>query len=123
MTTDATEHQQRGISMDKDLRRRLIAELLELDSGESLVTWGSEWKIAVLQRGWVYVGRFSRSGDECLLTDAACIRVWGTTKGLGEIAANGPTSKTVLDPCPDVRFHVLTAVLLLDCASEKWASR
>lgn len=100
---------------------------LLLEEGEStdagVPSSGSGIKIAVLQRGWVYVGKFSRTGDDCLLTDAACIRVWGTTKGLGEIAVGGPTPKTVLDPCPDVRFHILTAVLLLDVDEDKWARR
>lgn len=84
---------------------------------------GSAVKIAVLQRGWVLVGKFSRDGDDCLLTDAAVIRRWGTTDGLGQLAREGKRPSTVLDPCPDVRFHVLTAVLLLDCEDEAWASR
>ncbi len=43
----------------------------------------------VLQRGWVMVGEFSKVGSDCSLTNAAVIRYWGTTKGLGEIAENG----------------------------------
>ena len=35
------------------------------------------------------------------LTNASVIRYWGTVAGLGEIAADGPTSKTRLDPIPD----------------------
>ena len=42
-------------------------------------------KIVVLQRGWVYIGRFSRTGNDCKLTNASCIRIWGTTKGLAEL--------------------------------------
>lgn len=80
-------------------------------------------KIVVLQRGWVAVGEFSQAGDICRLEPAAIVRRWGTpNKGLGEIAANGPTSATVLDKCPRLSFHVLTAVLMMDCAEEKWAS-
>lgn len=81
-------------------------------------------KIVVLQRGWTLVGRFSVDGNGTHqhLTDASVIRRWGTTKGLGEIAENGPTDNTVLDRCPPATFHELTVVFTLDCAEEKWAS-
>ncbi len=45
-----------------------------------------------------------------------------TTKGLGEIAAGGPTLKTVLDKCPPVSFHELTAIATIDCEAGKWTS-
>lgn len=77
-------------------------------------------RIVVLQRGWVVVGFFSKEGEQCKLDVASVIRVWGTTKGLGEIAKGGPTSKTVLDPCPPIRFHELTSVMMIDCVGEKW---
>ena len=77
-------------------------------------------KIAVLQRGWVFIGRFSQEGEQCKLTNAACIRIWGTKSGIGEIAAGGPTKNTVLDRCPDVNFHVLTAILVMDCTEARW---
>ena len=82
-------------------------------------------KIVVLQRGWVLVGRWSRDEDleEERLTTASVIRRWGTSKGLGEIAENGPTGSTVLDPCPDATFHPLTVVFKLDCTEEAWASK
>src|SRR5574343_1520793 len=80
-------------------------------------------RIVILQRGWVAVGYFTQSGSMCELSSASIIRVWGTTKGLGEIAKDGPTSKTVLDPCPKIRFHELTAIAMIDCAEEKWITR
>ena len=55
-------------------------------------------KIVVLQRGWIYVGRFERNGNDCKLHNASCIRTWGTTKGLQELV-NGITSTTKLDKC------------------------
>jgi len=79
-------------------------------------------RIVILQRGWVFVGRFTRTGNDCLLTNAAVIRIWGTTKGLGQIAEGGPTSITVLDRCPDVRFNELTTVAYIDCVESKWTS-
>ena len=81
----------------------------------------SEIKIVFLQRGNVLVGRLSRDGDMCELTDASVIRRWGTTQGIGEIALGGPTGETVLDPCGTVTFHILTTVMVIDCAEGKWA--
>ncbi len=77
-------------------------------------------KIVILQRGWVFIGRLS--GDEDLVLEGAKnVRIWGTTKGLGEIALNGPTSKTVLDPAGRVSFHLLTVVAIIDCDESKWS--
>ena len=80
-------------------------------------------KIVILQRGWVMVGRFERNGNDCKLHDASVIRSWGTTKGLGEIAKNGATDKTVLDKCYGVvEFDYLTVVATISCKEEKWES-
>ncbi len=81
-------------------------------------------RICVLQRGWVVVGRFSQQGSECKLKDANVIRTWGTSKGLGEIAENGPVKdKTILDACPDVIFHELVGVFQIQCKAAKWESK
>lgn len=80
-------------------------------------------KIAILQRGWVMVGRFTRDGSDCTLYDAAVIRAWGTTRGLGEIAQGGPTNKTILDKCGTVQFDYLTVVALMDCEESKWTGK
>ena len=77
-------------------------------------------RIVILQRGWVMVGRYSESGDDCKLESASVIRIWGTSHGLGEIAQDGPTSLTKLDKCPTVRFHRLTVVATMDCEESKW---
>lgn len=80
-------------------------------------------KIVVLQRGWVYVGYFTRDdGTGCKLTNASNIRVWGTTKGLPELV-NGPTKATVLDKCDgEVEFDWLTVVYTITCNSAKWVN-
>lgn len=80
----------------------------------------TEWRIVVAQRGWVFVGRWEQDGDNVTLHEAKCIRVWGTTKGLGELAASGPTAKTVLDPCGTVRLHTLGVVVTLDTKVTAW---
>lgn len=81
----------------------------------------SKKQIVILQRGWVVVGDYSMEKEECLLQNASIIRVWGTQKGLGEIAENGPTTSTKLDSCPDLRFHPLTVIARMDVNDANWA--
>jgi hypothetical protein len=77
-------------------------------------------KIVVLQRGWVYIGRFERNGNDCQLHNAYCIRVWGTTKGLQELV-NGATTSTKLDKCEGiVEFDWLTVVHAITVNKSKW---
>lgn len=57
--------------------------------------------ICVLDRGFVYVGEISWSGDWLTIANARNIRVWGTNNGLGELR-NGPTGETKLDACGTV---------------------
>ena len=80
----------------------------------------SDVKIAILQRGWVFVGNAKQDGEYITLHNAQCIRNWGTTRGLGELAENGPTESTKLDPHGTVKFHILTSVALIDCDKPKW---
>ena len=80
-------------------------------------------KILVLQRGWVAVGRYTKIGAEHVLTNASIVRRWGTTKGLGQLAKDGPTPSTVLDPTGTVRAHELATVLVIDAAAAVWADR
>jgi hypothetical protein len=79
--------------------------------------------IVVLQRGWVVVGNLQKNGVEYSLTKGAVIRSWGTTKGLGEIAENGPTVSTQLDPIPDSKFHELTSVIRIKCDEVEWKNK
>lgn len=79
-------------------------------------------QIVVLQRGWVAIGRFSQSKDQCHLTNAYNIRTWGTTKGLGQLATDGEQSNTKLDKCPDLHFHELTVVYRMDVDESKWSN-
>lgn len=79
-------------------------------------------KIAILQRGWVFVGSFSKSGSDCKLENAYCIRQWGTTKGIGELV-DGPTAKTVLDDAGTVSFHEMTIVALVDADENGWKKK
>lgn len=71
-------------------------------------------QIVIGERGWVWVGNVTRDGGDYVLADASCIRVWGTTNGLGELATKGKQSKTVLDPCGTVRVPELAVIGRID---------
>ena len=77
-------------------------------------------RIVVLQRGWVIVGRYFRKGTECRVEGSFVIRRWGTTKGIGELALNGPLSNTVLEPTGLSEFHRSAEVLTVRCDESKW---
>lgn len=58
--------------------------------------------IAVLDRGFVYVGDVVTDGRFVKITNARNLRRWGTQRGLGQLALEGPLSNTVLDECGDI---------------------
>jgi hypothetical protein len=78
-----------------------------------------EVRIVILHRGWVKVGYYSEDYERVTMTKTQTIRVWGTTKGLGELR-NGPTNKTVLDPCGVTKHNVLGEIDTIVCDASKW---
>ena len=78
--------------------------------------------IVILDRGFVLVGDARVDGDWVVTTNASIIRRWGTTKGLGELAANGPLAKTVLDPIGTMRSPLRALIGLVACEPSKWAA-
>jgi len=78
-----------------------------------------EYKIVVLDRGFVYVGAVKIEGDFVIICNAKNIRAWGTTKGLGELVG-GPLSKTVVDRVGTVRAPLRALISLIDVESGKW---
>lgn len=86
-------------------------------------TFTGDIKIVILQRGWIMVGHFSREGNDCKLGNASVVRSWGTTKGLGELALNGPLVNTKLDRCNGlVEFDYLTVVAQIACKESVWVN-
>ncbi len=79
-----------------------------------------EYKIVVLDRGFVYVGATKIDGDFVVIQNAKNIRVWGTTKGLGELVS-GPLQKTVLDRVGTVRAPLRALISLIDVEQGKWS--
>ena len=74
--------------------------------------------IAVMDRGWVFVGFATLLADgEIRLDCAHNIHRWGTTKGLGELAVKGPLKETVLYEAGVVYGK---AVLVMKTDINKW---
>lgn len=92
-----------------------------IDSVSKSPNYTSPIRIVVLQRGWVYIGRFSKEGNLCKLHNSYCIRTWGTTKGLQELV-NGATCSTKLDKCDGVvEFDWLTVIHTIEVKESQWS--
>jgi hypothetical protein len=91
-----------------------------MNNGNTPVHAGTS--IVVLDRGWVYVGDVTLAGDFAIIENARNVRRWGTTKGLGELAAKGPQRNTQLDPAGTVRAPMRAVIALIDCDRVAWAS-
>lgn len=78
--------------------------------------------IVVIQSGWVFVGTKDASSPQGQLTfhNAACIRRWGTTKGIGELALSGPTGETVLDECGTLEVPMSAVHFTIPVDKSKW---
>ena len=82
----------------------------------------SKVQIVIAPRGWVFVGYCRKDADELVIERANVIRVWGTSKGIGELK-DGPTSKTVLDPAGVMRIPLSAVLAKIDCEESKWNTR
>jgi hypothetical protein len=76
--------------------------------------------IVVADRGFVYVGSVVVSDDWCVVTDARNVRKYGTTKGLGQLAQEGPQTDTVLDSAGTVRIPLRGVMHLIETEVSKW---
>ena len=72
-------------------------------------------QIIVVTNGFVLIGEVEPSNTTYLVKGASVIRRWGTTKGLGQIALEGPTKDTVFDPCGTVMVERSAVLMRIDC--------
>lgn len=79
-----------------------------------------EKTIVVLDRGFVFIGRVQVGDAWITITDAQCIRYWGTTKGLGQLALEGKQPKTILDDTGTVQAPIVSVIALIDVEGDKW---
>jgi len=79
-------------------------------------------QIVVLNRGWIVIGNVKESVSKTIIQNAAVIRKWGTTEGLGELAEKGKLPDTILDKCPDITVDTANVVLIMNCNQSKWTA-
>lgn len=77
-------------------------------------------QIVVAQRGWVFIGDVSEVDGQVQITNAKNIRRWGTTKGLGQLAIEGPQENTKTDDYGIITLHPLAIITRINVTSEKW---
>jgi hypothetical protein len=82
-------------------------------------TKASPVQIVVAQRGWIFVGEVSFEDEDLVIRNAKNIRIWGTCKGLGELA-DGPKSSTKYDEYGTVRLPKASVVARLDTKKDEW---
>ena len=78
--------------------------------------------IVVADRGFVYVGDVVMDDQFAIVTNAKNIRRWGTSKGLWELALEGPKSETVLDTVGTVRIPARAIISVIDTEAAKWTA-
>jgi hypothetical protein len=76
--------------------------------------------IVVADRGYVYVGDCVSDDQYTVITNAKNIRRWGTERGLGELALEGPKSETKLDAVGTVRIPARAIISIIDTEAAKW---
>jgi hypothetical protein len=75
-----------------------------------------DFALCVLTQGFVYSGRPRIEGDYLIITEAKNVRQSGTERGFGQLALEGPSSSTTLDPCPDVIVPLAAVVHIMTCS-------
>lgn len=104
--------------------RALAAQFSAMTNGDAGPTRRTEHglQIAVLDRGFVYIGNVATDGEWCYITNAWNLRKWGTSRGLGELVS-GPTPDTKLDPVGNVRLPLRTLQHLISVEVDGWTSK
>lgn len=78
--------------------------------------------IVVADRAHVWVGKVRTTPDWVIIDGARCVRRWGTTEGLNELAAKGPLPNTRLDAAADLKVNRKALIAIIPCEAEKWAA-
>ena len=99
-----------GIPVGADGKTNTERSIVGIVSPDLTIPRDAIKKIVIIQAGWVVIG-YARHTEENMIHiyEGSVIRSWGTNKGLGQIALEGPQAETVLDPCgfTEVPFHAV----------------
>lgn len=78
--------------------------------------------LVVADRGFVWVGETVTTEDWVEIKNARCVRRWGTSEGLNELAAKGPLPTTKLDAPADLKVSRKALIAIIPCEAAKWAA-
>lgn len=78
--------------------------------------------IVIADRGFVWVGKTRIEGDWLIINGAKQVRRWGTTNGLGQLAASGPLPNTILDDAGTVRVPLRAVIGIVACEASRWTA-
>lgn len=79
--------------------------------------------LVVADRSHVWVGRAVDCSDYTEITDARIVRRWGTTRGLNQLANEGPTGDTELDAPATVKVARRAVIAIIPCEAAAWAGK
>lgn len=74
-------------------------------------------QIVILDAGFVYVADCTLADGFLLMSNARCIRKWGTKKGLGELRS-GSTKETILDETGEVVAPISRVIHIIRCTRD-----
>ena len=103
-----------------ELRSLLTPPVVPVGDGIEMPPAAERREIVIADRGWVFVGLVTARADGLHLREASVVRVWGTTRGIGQLAAEGPLNGTKLDTCGEVIVPTFSVVARIACAADKW---
>ena len=81
------------------------------------------FSIVVLDRGFVYIGKVTVDQEWCVIEGARNLRIWGTSRGLGQLALEGPQQDTTMDLVGTVRAPLRAVISLIDATESQWVTQ
>ena len=72
--------------------------------------------IVVVDNGFVFWGDLATDGDACEISNGYSLRRFGTKRGLGQLAIEGPQKETQADKVSLIRIQKNRVVFIMECS-------
>ena len=92
---------------------KALSAMIGGKAGSSRVDHGRA--IVILTAGHVWMGDVVTDGEWVRVTNGNVVRRWGTTRGLAQLAAEGPTPNTKLDMLGDAQAPMSALIGIIPC--------